>query len=190
MSCTVQSSVWGAITETRLQVRAEGKQSAIAILHYKLTRLPWHVGWSPREFHASSCILSVKRVRIFDEYVGVEQFVRILIGIGFGRFGTPEVNRLLVARNDGVNRRILPRAQTLEAKLSSLVGKGAGDVQGEELRCDLTNHGQVYHRKCWVVPTAGHRFFSPPIRENGVLVTRKISDRRQAARNLQRLVCP
>src|SRR5207247_4124583 len=97
--------------------------------------------------------------RIFDEYVGVEQFVRILIGIGFGRFGTPEVNRLLVARNDGVNRRILPRAQTLEAKLSSVVGKGAGDVQGEELRCDLTNHGQVYHRKCWVVPTAGHRFF-------------------------------
>src|SRR5271169_3393808 len=97
----------------RLQFRAEGKQSAIEILHHKLTRVPWHVGKSPHKFHASSCILSVKRVRIFDEYVRVEQFVRILVGIGCGKFGTSEVNRLLVARNDGVNRWVLPRAQTL-----------------------------------------------------------------------------
>jgi hypothetical protein len=131
----------GGIPATRLQVRAEGKQPAIAILHHKLTRVPWHVGKSPREFHASRCILSVKRVRIFDEYVRVEQFVRILVGIGCGRFGAAEVNRLLVARNDGVNWRVLPRTQTLEAKLSFVIGKGAGDVQGEELRRDLTNHG-------------------------------------------------
>lgn len=63
-----------------------------------------------------------------------------LSGLAVGGVGTAEVNRLLVARNDGVNRRILPRAQTLEAKLSFVIGKGGRDVQGEELRRDLTNH--------------------------------------------------
>ena len=96
--------------------------------------MPWHIGQSAREFHASSCILSVKRVRIFDEYVRVEQFVRILVGIGCWRFGTAEVNRLLVARNDGVNRWVLLRAQTLEAKLSVVIAKGARNVHGEEQR--------------------------------------------------------
>jgi hypothetical protein len=47
----------------------------------------------------------------------------------------------MVARNDGVNRRVLPRAQTREAKLSFVIGKGAGNVHGEEQRRDLTNHG-------------------------------------------------
>ena len=102
--------------------------------------MPWHVGKSPCEFHASSCILSVKRVRISDGYVRVEQFVGILVGIGCGRCGTAEVNRLLVARNDGVNRRVLPRTQTLEAKLSFVIGKGGEDVLSEELRRNLTNH--------------------------------------------------
>ena len=118
-SCVAQSSAGAGQSDTRLQVRAECKQSAIAILHYKLTRLPWHVGRSPREFDASSGILSVKRVRIFDEYVGVEQFVRILVGIGCGRFGTAEVNRLLVACNDGVNRRVLPLPKHLKPSLAS-----------------------------------------------------------------------
>src|SRR5712671_448846 len=103
--------------------------------------MPWHVGKSAREFHASSCILSVKRVRIFDEYVRIEQFVRIFVGVGCWGVGTAEVNRLLVARNDGVKRRVLPRAQTLEGKLSLVIDKGAGDVHGEEHRHDLTNHG-------------------------------------------------
>ena len=56
----------------RLQVRAEGEQTAVAILHHKLARVPWHVGESSSEFHASDCILGVKRVRVFDEYVRVE----------------------------------------------------------------------------------------------------------------------
>jgi hypothetical protein len=34
--------------------------------------------------------------------------------------------------------------------------------------------GQVYYRKFWVVPTADHRPFSPPTRENGFLVTLKV----------------
>ena len=94
----------------------------------------------PREFHASSCILGVKRVRIFDEYVRVEQFIRIFVGVAWERFGTAEVNRLLAARNDGVNRWVLPPAQTLEAKLSFVIGKGARNIRGEEYRHDLANH--------------------------------------------------
>jgi hypothetical protein len=62
-------------------------------------------------------MLSVERVRFFDEHVGVEQFLRMLIGIGCGRFGTAEVNRLLVAHNDRVNRRVLPRSRTLEIRM-------------------------------------------------------------------------
>jgi hypothetical protein len=62
--------------------------------------MPWHVGKSTGELHASSGIFSVKRVRVFDGYVGVEQFVRVFVGIGCGRFGAAEVNRLLVAGND------------------------------------------------------------------------------------------
>src|SRR5256885_9047052 len=33
----------------RLQVRAESQQTAIAILHHELTRVPWHVGKAPSE---------------------------------------------------------------------------------------------------------------------------------------------
>jgi hypothetical protein len=51
----------------RLQIRAEGEQTTVAILHYKLARVPRHVGESPSELHALGCILGVKRVRIFDE---------------------------------------------------------------------------------------------------------------------------
>ena len=51
----------------RLQVRAEGEQTAVAILHYKLAGVPWRIGKSAREFHASGCVLGVKRVRIFDK---------------------------------------------------------------------------------------------------------------------------
>jgi len=34
-----------------------GKQTAVAILYYKLARVPWHVGNSACEFHAVSCVL-------------------------------------------------------------------------------------------------------------------------------------
>jgi len=93
---TVQSSTWGGQPNPGLQVRAEGQQAAIAILDHEFTQVPWHVGKSAGEIHAASGIPSVKRVRIFDEYVGVEQFVRIFVGVGGGRFGAAEVNRLLL----------------------------------------------------------------------------------------------
>jgi len=123
-----------------LQVCAEGEKTTLTILHYKLARFPWHVGQMPSELHASGCVLRIKRVRIFDEQVGVEQFVRIFIGIGCGRRGAAEMNRVLVARNDGVDWRILPRAQTFEAELVFVIGKSNGNVRGEELRRDLTDH--------------------------------------------------
>ena len=51
----------------RLEVRAEGEQTTVTILHYKLARLPRHVGESPSELYALGGVLSVKRVRILDE---------------------------------------------------------------------------------------------------------------------------
>src|SRR5690242_5175077 len=48
----------------RLQVRPEGQQAAVAILHHKLTAVPRHVGKSASEFHSFGRILGVKRVRI------------------------------------------------------------------------------------------------------------------------------
>jgi hypothetical protein len=56
------------------------------------------------------------------------------------RLGAAEMNRVLVARNDAVDWRILPRAQTFEAELVFVIGEGGGKVRGEELRRDLTDH--------------------------------------------------
>ena len=77
----------------KLQVRAEGKQTAVAVLYYKFARLPRRVAKSARELYATSCILGVKRVRILEEHVSVEQFVRIFVG--FAGF-TPTSNVLYV----------------------------------------------------------------------------------------------
>src|SRR5882762_8886135 len=50
------------------------------------------------------------------------------------------MNHLLVARDDGVDRRILPRPQTCEAKLGCVIGECCGNVCGEEYRRNLTEH--------------------------------------------------
>jgi hypothetical protein len=123
-----------------LQIRAEGEKTAVTVPHYKTARFPRRVGESPRELHSLGCVLSIQRVRIFDVKVGVEQFVRILIGIGCWRLGAAEMNRVLVAFNDGVYRRMLPRAQTFEAKLVLVIGESGRNVSSEELRRDLTDH--------------------------------------------------
>src|SRR6516164_7438061 len=169
----------------QLQVRPEGKQTAVAILHNKLARMPGCVCKSAREFHASSSILGVKRVYILDEYVGVEQFVRIFVGVGWRRFGKAEVNRTLVARNDGVNRRVMPRAQALETKLISVIGKSAGNVHGEELRRDLTDHWPSLLQQSARCRPRVTGCFLPHSRENGVPATREDSarDRRQSFDN-------
>src|SRR6266849_1150035 len=92
----------------RLQVRAESQQTAIAILHHELPLVPWHVAKSPSEFYALGGVLGIKCVGIFNEQVRVEQFVRVFVRVGGGRLGAAEMNHLLVARHDGVDRRILP----------------------------------------------------------------------------------
>ncbi len=60
------------------------------------------------------------------------------------------MNQLLVARHDGVDRRILPRPQTFETKLACVIGERCGNVHsrapvstgdGEEHRRNLTEHG-------------------------------------------------
>ena len=50
------------------------------------------------------------------------------------------MDRVRVARNDGVDWRVLPRAQTLEAELFFVISESGGNVRGEELRRDLTDH--------------------------------------------------
>ena len=95
----------------RLQVRAESQQTAIAVLHHELARVPRHVGNSPSEFYALGCVLGIKCIGIFDQQVRVEQFFPVFVRIGSGRLRAAEVNHLLVARHDGIDRRILPPPQ-------------------------------------------------------------------------------
>jgi hypothetical protein len=86
-----------------LQLRTEGEKTAVTILHHKLARFPWHVGEPASELHASGSVLGEQRVSIFDEYVGVQKFVRIFIRIGCGRRGAAEMNRVLVPRDNCVD---------------------------------------------------------------------------------------
>src|SRR5579871_209589 len=123
-----------------LDVRAESQQTAIAVLDHEPARVPWHVGNPPREFHALSCVLGIKYIGIFDEQVRVQQFVPVFVRIGGGRLGAAEVNHLLVARNDCIDRRIKPRPQTFETKLFFVIGERSGDVHGEEQGRNLANH--------------------------------------------------
>ena len=124
----------------RLQVCAESQQTAIAIFHHELAAVPGHVAKSPSEFHALGGVLGIKCVGIFNEQVGVEQFVRVFVRIGCGRLGGAEMNRLLVARHDGVDRRIQPRPPACEAKFAGVIGERCGNVHGEEYRRNLTEH--------------------------------------------------
>ena len=69
------------IVKNVLQVRAEGQQTAVTILYYELSRLPWHVAQVPREFHAVGRVLGIERVCIFDRKVCVQQLASIFIWI-------------------------------------------------------------------------------------------------------------
>jgi hypothetical protein len=68
----------------RLYVRAESQQTAPAILHHELARVPWHVGNSPSEFYALGCVLGIQCIGIFDGQVRVEQSSRYLFGSAVG----------------------------------------------------------------------------------------------------------
>jgi hypothetical protein len=86
--------------------------------------------------------------------------------IGRGRLGAAEMNRVLVARNDGIDRRILPHALTLEAQLVFVIGESGRNVRSEEQRRDLTDHepspGQIR-----AGPANGEQQYSPSRGESG-----------------------
>ncbi len=51
------------------------------------------------------------------------------------------MDSVLVAHDDSVDRRVIPRADTVEAKSVLVVREGRSHFRGEELGCDLPNHG-------------------------------------------------
>ena len=97
-------------------MRAEGEEPAIAVLDHKFARVPGRVANASCELDSAGGKLGVQRVRVFDQQVGVEQLVGVFVGIGRGRSGEAEMNSVLVARDDGIDRRVTPSAETFEAK--------------------------------------------------------------------------
>jgi hypothetical protein len=69
---------------------------------------------------------------IVDKRYASRSSYRIFVRIGCGRLGAAEVDRVLVARHDGVDQRILPRPQTREAKLV-LYGSPSGTITRDRL---------------------------------------------------------
>jgi hypothetical protein len=57
-----------------------------------------------------------------------------------GGLGAAEVNRVLVARNNGLGLRILPRARHSKLSFFLVIRESGRDVRGEELRRNLTDH--------------------------------------------------
>lgn len=82
----------------------------------------------------------MQRVGIFDVEVCVQQLVLILVRIRRRRRSEAEVNRLLVARHNGIGCPISPTALTLKTELVLVPGKRGVHVGGEEQRYDLSNH--------------------------------------------------
>jgi hypothetical protein len=119
-----------------IRVRAEREEPAITVLHDELARLPGRVAERSRELDSAGVILGVERIRVLDQQIGVEQFVRVFVGIWRRRIGDTEVNSVLVPRDDGIDRRLLPGAETLEAKLVSVIREGRRQVRREELGRD------------------------------------------------------
>src|SRR5438874_6324729 len=97
-------------------IRTEGEQAAVTVLHDEFARVPGRVGKASRELDTAGGKLGVERVRVLNEQVGVEELVGVFVRIRWRRFGAAEVNSVLVARDDGVDRRVLPGAETVEAK--------------------------------------------------------------------------
>jgi hypothetical protein len=87
--------------------------------------VPGRVAKGPRELDSTGGILGIQRIGVLDKQVCVEQFVGVFVGIWSGRVGEAEVDSVLVARDDGVDRRVIPSADTFEVKCVSLT---AGEV--------------------------------------------------------------
>jgi hypothetical protein len=103
--------------------------------------VPRHVGKASREFDAAGDILGVERVRVLNVQVGVEELVGVFVRIRRRRLGETKVHAVLVARDDGVDRRVIPSADTVEAKFVLVIREGGSHFRGEELGRNLPNHG-------------------------------------------------
>jgi hypothetical protein len=60
---------------------------------------------TPRELDTSSGELSVERIRVLNDQVA---WIAVFLGIRRRRFGAAEVDSVLVAAEDSVDRRVLP----------------------------------------------------------------------------------
>ena len=87
-----------------------------------------------RELDSPPKILGVERVRVLDEQVGVEELVGVFYGIGLGWVGEAEMDPVLVARDNRVNRRVIRSADTVEAKFVLVIREGRRRFRSEELR--------------------------------------------------------
>src|SRR5687767_9732415 len=119
---------------------AKREQPAVTVLDDEFPRLPRRVAERARERGAASRILGVQLVYVLDNQICVEQFVGVLIRTGCRRIGETEVNPLIVAPDDGVNGRVEPAAETLEAERVAVIGERRGHVGCEELRRNLPDH--------------------------------------------------
>ena len=99
-----------------VRARAEREKAAITVLHDEFARVPGRVAKASCELDSTGCILGVQRIRVLDQEVGVEQLVRVFVGIWRRRIGEAEVDSVLVARDDGVDGRVMPRTDTFEAE--------------------------------------------------------------------------
>src|SRR3954462_12535171 len=106
--------------------------------------MPGCVRKTAGEFDTTGGKLGVERVRVFNEQVGVEEFVCVLVRIRLRRLSAAEVDSVLVTRDDSVLRRVLPGAETVEAKFVFVISNSRRDVRGEELGRDLADHAPQY----------------------------------------------
>src|SRR5689334_19946398 len=72
--------------------------------------------------------------------IRVEQFIVVFIRIGRRWRCAAEMNGVLVAGHNGIDRWVLPCSQTFETKFVSVIGECSRNIGGEEQRHDLTNH--------------------------------------------------
>src|SRR5262245_48626597 len=103
-------------------VVSKREQASVTVLHDEFARVPAGVRESPRELDTPAGKFGIERIRILYEQVCGKQFVRVFARIRRRRFGATEVDSLVITRDDGVNRRILPRAETVKPKFVLVVG--------------------------------------------------------------------
>lgn len=134
---------------------AEGEEAAIAVFDDEFAGVPGHVAETAGEGDSFGGVFGIEGIGVVDVEIGVEEFLFVFFWIGGRGRGAAEVNSVVVADEDGVDRGILPGADTGESELVLIPGDGAGDVGGEENGDDLANHeGRVAQAGAVVLPGA------------------------------------